>query len=87
VAESFLGSLEGRAASTGTPALAGTTPTWRSSPGWKAGKTQRGSSPDQACAAHEYEAAFYADTQIINLDATVKVGKPESSLQQRENHS
>jgi hypothetical protein len=29
----------------------------------------------------EYEAAFYADTQNPNLDTTVKVGNPESSLQ------
>ena len=29
----------------------------------------------------EYEAAFYADTQNTNLDTTVKVGNPESSLQ------
>jgi putative transposase len=29
----------------------------------------------------EYEAAFYADTTNDNLDTTVKVGNPESSLQ------
>jgi len=29
----------------------------------------------------EYEAAFYADTTNANLDTTVKVGNPESSLQ------
>jgi len=30
---------------------------------------------------NEYEAAFYAETTNANLDTTVKVGNPESSLQ------
>ena len=34
------------------------------------------------CSPDEYEAAFYPDSTNANLDTIIKVGNPESSLQE-----